>query len=156
MSEPTTRDLADAIEDLGRIVARLGANIDRLADDAKANVVRERAGADVPLVVELHALHGDAAACAATARSRRERAAFESIAQRLERLLAAHWAGLVAPAPGTRFDVATMEASEVVDTADPALDHTVESLLEAGLELTDTGRSVRPARVVVRRHRAAG
>lgn len=154
--EPTPQDLADAIEDLGRIVARLGANVDRLADDAKADAARTRAGADVPLVVELHALYGDVTACAATARSRRERAAFESVAQRLERLLAGRGAGLVTPARDAPFDAATMEASEVVPTDDPSLDHTVESLLEAGLVLTDAGRSVRPARVIVRRYRATG
>jgi molecular chaperone GrpE len=147
------RDLADAVTDLGRIVARQGAAIDRLVDDARAAAARDRAGADVALLVDLLALHRDAARCSATARSARERAAFDAVAHGLERLLAGRGGTLVTPAPGTEFDAATMEAAELVPTPDAADDRTVATVVEPGLVLTGLGRSVRPARVVVRRHR---
>lgn len=151
MSEPSPQDLLDAVSDLGRIVARQGASVDRLVDDSRAAAARSRAGADVSLVVDLFALHSDAAACASTARSRRERTAFEALASGLERLITGRGAALVMPLPGTDFDAVTMEAAEVVSTDDPTLDRSIESVLEPGLWLVEIGRSVRPARVVVRR-----
>lgn len=119
MSEPSPQDLLDAVSDLGRIVARQGASVDRLVDDSRAAAARSRAGADVSLVVDLFALHSDAAACASTARSRRERTAFEALASGLERLITGRGAALVMPLPGTDFDAVTMEAAEVVSTDDP-------------------------------------
>jgi molecular chaperone GrpE len=135
VSEPSLQDLFDQICDLGRIVARQGASVDRLVDDARAAAGRARAGADIPLLLDLFALYSDATTCASTARSRRERAAFEALATGLERLLA---------------------VADVVATEDPTLDRTVDVLLEPGLRVTEAGRSVRPAQVVVRRHQRPG
>jgi molecular chaperone GrpE len=152
VSEPTLRDLLDQITDLGRIVARQGASVERLVDDSRAAAARARAGADIPLLVDLFVLYCDASTCASTARSRRERAAFEALGAGLERLLTGRGATVVTPSPGVAFDPASMEAAEVVATDDPALDRTVHAVLEPGLWLIDAGRSVRPARVVVQRH----
>lgn len=151
MPEPSLQDLADAVSDLGRIVARQGASLDRLADDSRASTARSRSGADLPLLVDLFALHRDATACAATARSQRERRAFGALMAGLERLILGRGATLVTPPIGTPFDAMTMEAAEIVATDDPTVDRSVESVLEPGLLVTDSGRSVRPARVVVRR-----
>ncbi len=156
MSEPSLRDLLDQMTDLGRILTHQGASVARLVDDSRAAAARSRTGADIPLLVELFALHGDASSCASTARSRRERAAFGALCAGLERLLAGRGAVLVTPEPGVPFDAASMEASEVVATENPALDRTVGAVLEPGLWLTEAARSLRPARVVVRRHRPAG
>ncbi|WP_083884175.1 nucleotide exchange factor GrpE [Nocardia higoensis] len=145
--------LAERVEDLSRIVARQAATIERLADEAKARDRRARAGADLPLVTELFALHGDTVTCARTAESDRDRGAFTALASRLERLLTGRGAALVAPAPGAAFDARTMSATDVVSTTDAAADRTVDALLAPGLQVGD--RSVRPASVVVRRHRPA-
>lgn len=145
MADPSLQDLADKVDDLSRLVARQSATLGRLADGGA------RPGPDVPLLVELHALRCDALACAATSRTRKDRAAFEAIAAGLERLLAGRGGTLVSPRPGDPFRAATMEAAEVVDAGDAALDRTVAALLEPGLEVD--GRSVRPARVAVHRHR---
>jgi molecular chaperone GrpE len=144
VADPSLQDLADKIDDLSRLVSRQAATLGKLTDGAA------RPGRDVPLLVELHALRGDALACAATARIRKDRSAFEAIAAGLERLLAGRGGTLVTPRPGHAFSAATMEAAEVVATDDAALDRTVAALLEPGLEVE--GRSVRPARVVVHRH----
>lgn len=158
MSEPaaesTLQDLADAVVDVGRLVARQAASLDQLVDDSRASAARARAGADVPLLVDLLALHRDANTCAATARSRREREAFGAVAGGIERLIEGRGGRLVAPAEGTTFDAASMDAVEVVPTEVAELDRTVASLLEPGLLLVEVGRSVRPARVAV--HRYAG
>ncbi|TWH01892.1 molecular chaperone GrpE [Nocardioides sp. J9] len=151
MSEPTLQDLADAVVDVGRLVARQAASIDKLVDDGRAAAARARAGADVPLLVDLLALHRDASACAATARSRREREAFTAVAGGLERLIEGRGGRLVAPSPGAVFDATTMEAVEVVATDDAARDRTVAELVEPGLVVTELGRAVRPARVAVHR-----
>lgn len=151
MSEPSLQDLADAVTDLGRIVARQGASLDRLLDDSRAATARARAGADLPLLVDLLALHRDTTACAATARSRRERDAFGAVASGLERLITGRGGQLVVPAAEAAFDAATMDAVAVEPTDDPAADRTVAAVLEPGLWLTEAGRSARPARVVVRR-----
>lgn len=153
MSEPSPQDLADAITDVGRIVARQGASLDRLLDDSRAAAARARAGADVPLLVDLLALHRDATACATTARSRRERDAFGAIASGLERLVNGRGGRLVVPADGSAFDAASMDAVEVEETDDEAADRTVAAVVEPGLWLTELDRSARPARVVVRRLR---
>ncbi len=148
MVDPSVQDLqelVDKIDDLSRLVTRQSAALARLADGGT------RAGPDVPLLVELHALRSDALACAATTRTRKERSAFEAIAGGLERLLAGRGGTLVSPRPGHAFSAATMEAAEVVATDDAALDRTVAALLEPGLEVD--GRSVRPARVTVHRRR---
>ncbi|WP_157110667.1 nucleotide exchange factor GrpE [Nocardia anaemiae] len=142
--------LAERIEDLTRVIVRQATTIERLADEAKARDRRDRAGADLPLVLELFALHTDAAACATTAESPRERAAFEAIATRIERLIVGRGGTLVIPQPGDTFDALTMEAADVAKTDDPALDRTVASVAQTGL--TVSGRSVRPAGVVVHRH----
>ena len=144
-SQQELRTLADKIDDLSRVITRQSAALSRLADGGP------RTGPDVPLLVELHALRSDALACAATTRTRKERAAFEAIAAGLERLLAGRGGTLVSPRPGHAFSAATMEAAEVVATDDATLDRTVAALLEPGLEVD--GRSVRPARVAVPRHR---
>jgi len=149
------RDLVDRVDNLARVLTRQTAAIERLTDDARTRAARERAGADVGLLVELLALRGDATACAATARSRRERVAFAAVASGLERLLVGHGGALVEPAPEDPFDALAMEAAAVVGPDDPALDRTVEEVLEPGLRLVEADRSVRPARVVVRRHRPA-
>lgn len=153
-TEPTLQDLADAVVDVGRLVARQAASIDQLVDEGRAAAARARAGADVPLLVDLLALHRDASNCAATARSRREREAFGAVAGGIERLIEGRGGRLVAPAEGTAFDAVSMEAVEVVATDVAERDRTVASLLEPGLALTELGRSVRPARVAV--HRYAG
>ncbi|MET8774997.1 nucleotide exchange factor GrpE [Nocardia sp. NPDC004654] len=155
MTEPVAESLAqlvERVEDLSRIVARQAATIERLADEAKARARQDRAGADLPLVVELFALHNDTAACAATAESLRERAAFEVIGARVERLLTGRGAAIVMPRPDDPFDSLTMEAADVTATTDPDADRTVDGLVHPGL--TVAGRSVRPAGVVVRRYRA--
>ncbi len=152
--EPSLQDLADAVVDVGRLVARQAASIDQLVDDSRAAAARARVGADVPLLVDLLALHRDASACAATARSRREREAFGAVASGIERLIEGRGGRLVTPATGTAFDAVSMEAVEVVTTDDASRDRTVASLLEPGLVIADAGRSVRPARVAV--HRYAG
>jgi len=54
---------------------------------------------------------------------------------------------MVAPAVGAAFDARTMEAVEIVPTAEEAADRTVAMLLEQGLSVGP--RSVRPARVAV-------
>lgn len=143
--EPSPQDLADKIDDVARMVARQAAALGALSD------ARAAPGPDVALLVELHALHVNALACAATARSRRERAAFAAIAAGLERLLAGRGGSVVAPAPGEAFSGATMAATEVIPTADPEQDRTVAALVAPGLQVGP--RSVRPARVAVHRHR---
>jgi molecular chaperone GrpE len=145
VADPSLQDLADKVDDLSRLVTRQSAALARLAEAGP------RAAPDVPLLVELHALRSDALACAATTRTRKERAAFEAIAAGLERLLAGRGGTLVSPRPGHPFSAATMEPAEVLATDDAALDRTVAALLEPGLEVD--GRSVRPARVSVHRLR---
>ncbi|GAA4807078.1 hypothetical protein ACFQ0K_01825 [Nocardioides caeni] len=151
MADPSLQDLVDAVSDLGRIVSRQGATLDRLVDDSRAAAARARAGADVPLLVDLLALHRDASACAASARSRREREAFTAMAGGLQRLVEGRGGRLVMPVDGDAFDALTMEAAEIEDTDVADHDRTVARVLEPGLVLTEVGRSVRPARVVVRR-----
>lgn len=146
-----TDRITERIDDLARVIARQAATIERLADDAKARTRREQAGADVPLVVELFALFDEARTLAATAGSDTERAAFETFANRLERLLAGRGGQTVEPKPSTAFDALTMEAADVRPTDDPDADRTVHSVVQPGL--TVTGRSVRPAKVVVHRHK---
>lgn len=142
---PTLQDVSDRIDDVARLLTRQSAAIAALAEAPAAT------GPDVALLVDLHALCRDALACAATARSRRERAAFTAVAAGLERLVVGRGGALVAPAPGAAFDAKHMEAVEVVATDDPAQDRTVASLLEPGLDAA--GRSARPARVAVHRAR---
>ncbi|WP_084534475.1 nucleotide exchange factor GrpE [Nocardia yamanashiensis] len=150
-TDPATDRITERIDDLARVIARQAATIERLADDAKARDRRERAGADVPLVVELFALFDDARTLAATAGSDTERAAFETFANRLERLLTGRGGQTVEPKPGAPFDALTMEAADVLPTGESDLDRTVHSVVQPGL--TVAGRSVRPAKVVVHRHR---
>lgn len=148
-ASPVARDpLAERVEDLARILARQAGTVERLADAEQARAARERGGADLPLVVELFALLGDMTACARTAESDREREAFEAVATRIERLLVGRGGTVVAPAEGDAFDPAEMEASDTTATTDEALDRTVADVIAPGL--TVPGRSVRPARVVVR------
>lgn len=143
--EPSARDLADKIDDVTRLLTRQSAALAALADAPAP------AGPDVALLVDLHALFTDASACAATARSRRERTAFAAVAGGLERLIVGRGGAVVAPEPGSAFRGTQMEAAEVVATDDPAADRTVAALLEPGLDAG--GRSVRPARVAVFRTR---
>lgn len=151
MTEPSLTDLVDAVTDLGRIVARQGAGLDRLLDDSRATAARSRAGADLPLLVDLLALHRQATTCAATARTKRERDAFDAFASGIERLLNGRGARLVSPAAGTAFDASSMDAVEVEPTSDPGADRTVAAVLEPGLWLEEPARTARPARVVVRK-----
>jgi molecular chaperone GrpE len=144
MAEPSIRELADKVDDLSRLVARQSGALGQLAD------ARRRPGTDVALLVDLHALRGDALAAAAATRSGKERGAFEAIATGLERLLAGRGGVLVVPRPGHPFSAATMEAAEEVRCADAALDRTVAALVAPGLEAD--GRTVRPAKVTVHRY----
>lgn len=144
-----TEQLMERVDDLARVIARQAGTIERLADDAKARAQRERAGADLPLVVELFALHEDARALAGTAQSDTERKAFDTFAARVERLLTGRGGRLVEPATGAVFDALTMEAADVSKTDDPEADRTVDAVVTAGLLVGE--RSVRAARVVVRR-----
>lgn len=146
--EPTLGDIADKVDDVARLLTRQASTLGAIADARTGG-----AGPDVPLLVELHALRVDALRCAATARSRRERAAFDALAGGLERLLVGRGGSVVAPLVGEPFSGSSMEAVEVVPTADTGLDRTVAELLEPGL--LAGGRSVRPARVAVHRHRTA-
>ncbi|WP_084515607.1 nucleotide exchange factor GrpE [Nocardia acidivorans] len=146
-----TAQLSERIDDLTRVIARQAATLERLADDARARAQRERAGADAPLVVELFAVFGDALSLAATAGSETERTAFETFANRVERLLVGRGGQIVRPATDAAFDALTMEAADTRATTDPAADRTVEAVLRPGLTIAD--RSVRPAKVVVRRYR---
>lgn len=148
MADLTLTDIADKVDDVARLVARQSATLGAMAAARGAD-----SGPDLPLLVELHALRVDALRCADTARSRRERGAFEAIAGGLERLLNGRGATVVAPAVGEPFSGTTMEAVGVLAAAEPQLDRTVAELLEPGLQVG--GRSVRPARVVVHRHRPA-
>ncbi|WP_245720516.1 nucleotide exchange factor GrpE [Nocardia uniformis] len=148
----TAEQLVERVDDLARVVARQASTLERLADEGKARAQRERAGADVPLVVELFALHEDARTLAGTAGSDTERSAFETFAARVERLLAGRGGRLVEPTPGAVFDALTMEAADVCETADPEADRTVDTVITPGLLVGE--RSVRAARVVVRRFRA--
>lgn len=142
--------LAERVEDLARILARQAGTLEGLADAERAREARDRLGADLPLVVELFALLGDVGACAGTAESARERDAFEAIAARVERLLTGRGGTVVTPALGEPFDPGVMEAADVVDAATEDEDRTVAEVLAPGLSVP--GRSVRPARVVVRRY----
>jgi molecular chaperone GrpE len=144
VAEPSIRELADKVDDLSRLVARQSGALGHLAD------TRRRPGTDLALLVDLHALRGDALAAAAATRSGRERGAFEAIATGLERLLAGRGGVLVVPRPGHPFSAATMEAAEEVPCAEAALDRTVAALVAPGLEAD--GRTVRPAKVTVHRY----
>jgi len=145
VTEPSLRDIADKVDDLARLMSRQSTTLGELADARTAG-----ANPDISLLVELHALHVDALTCADTARSRRECAAFTTMAAGLERLLAGRGGVVVAPTAGATFTATTMEAAETVVTDDPAADRTVAALLEPGLQVAS--RSVRPARVAVHRH----
>jgi molecular chaperone GrpE len=143
--------LAERIDDLTRVIARQATTIDRLADEAKARAQRDRTGADLPLLLELFALHTDTAACATTAESPREREAFDAITTRIERLIVGRGGSIVTPHPGDTFDSLHMEAAEVTTTDSPDADRTVATTIHPGL--TVSGRSIRPAAVVVRKYR---
>lgn len=149
LREITLHDIADKVDDVARVLTRQGATLQRIAEPAAGS-----GGPDTPLLVELHALLLDALTCAETARSRRERSAFEAIGAGLERLLAGRGGAVVAPGVGEPFSAATMEATEVVATDDPAADRTIAAVLTPGL--LAAGRSVRPARVAVLRVRTIG
>ena len=153
-SQDALAGLAERVEDLARVAGRQAGTLERLADEARAREARDRAGADVPLLVDLFALHADAAACAATARTKRERAAFEAVAGGLERLIAGRGGALVLPAIGEPFDAATMHAAEMRPATGPEPDRCVAAVLAPGLRLVALGRTVRPARVAVWRHKA--
>lgn len=154
-AEPGNADdrLAERVEDLARILARQAGAVERLADAERAREARDRAGADLPLVVELFALLGEVSACADTAESERERAAFAAVAARVERLIAGRGGIVVTPAAGDAFDAAVMEAADVVVTDAEHEDRTVAEVLAPGLSVP--ARNVRPARVVVRSFRSA-
>jgi molecular chaperone GrpE len=142
VSEPTLTELADKVDDVARLLTRQASTLATLCDTAGST-----AGPDLPLLVELHALRNDALTCAATARSRRERAAFEAIAAGMARLLIGRGGQLVEAAAGDAFSGTWMEVAQIVAAQDPAQDRTVAGLMEPGLAVG--GRSVRPARVAV-------
>ena len=145
MGEVTPQDVADRVDDVARALADQAAALGALGQ------ARADPAPDVPLLVELHALRVDALACAGTAGSERERDAFAAMAAGLGRLIVGRGGTVVAPDPGAAFDARTMEAAQVTATADEAADRTIAALLEPGLSAGP--RSVRPARVVVHRHR---
>lgn len=147
-------DLSERLDDLTRVLTRQAATLDRLAEEARGREAKDRAGADLSLLADLFALYSDAAACAATARTHRERTAFESVAGGLERLIVGRGGQLVSPAEGDEFDPGAMDTAEVRPTQDPAQDRLVAAVLTPGLRLAALGRTVRPARVAVHRHRA--
>ena len=146
---PTLLDLGDRIDDLEIALARQSGMLGRLVDDAAERSRSERSGGDVPLLLDLFVLRSTVRTLAETARSKRERAAFDTVVERLGILLTARGGEIVAPRFEDRFDPASMEAAEVVDTAEPALDHTIAAVAREGLRVG--ARLVRPARVVVRR-----
>lgn len=143
--------ITERIDDLARVIARQAATIERLADAAKLKDREERAEADAPLLRDLFALHGLAQTFVSTSNSEPDRQGFEAINRRVERMLAERGGELVTPFRGTAFDPETMEAAEVAGTDDPEADKTVESVIQPGLTIGD--RSIRPAKVVVRRYR---
>ena len=95
VGEVTLQDVADKVDDVARALTRQAATLGALTD-------RREAGPDVPLLVELHALRADALACAATARSHRERDGFTALAAGLERLLVGRGGAVVAPSSARR------------------------------------------------------
>ena len=145
--------LPELLDDMTRTIARQQATIERLVDGVRRVEAAGRAGADVPLLVELVAIHADALDCASTAESDRERTAFEALAGAIDRLIVGRGGAVVAPAVDADFSAATMEAAEIIRTDDPALDRTVDRVVVEGLRLAESGRSIRPALVVVRRFR---
>ncbi|WP_405491963.1 nucleotide exchange factor GrpE [Nocardia sp. NBC_00511] len=145
--------ITERIDDLARVVARQAATLERLADEAKSKTRDERADSDAPLMRDLFALHGLAQTFASTSNSEPDLQGFAAMARRVERMLVERGGQLVTPFRGTDFDPATMEAAELADTDDPASDRTVESVIQPGLTIGD--RSIRPAKVVVRRYRGA-
>lgn len=151
VSAPTLDRITERIDDLARVIARQAATIERLADEAKLKIRDERAEHDAPLIRDLFALHGLAQTFASTSNSEPDRQGFEAMGRRVERMLTERGGQLVTPFRGTAFDPDTMEAAELTDTDDPTADRTVESVIQPGLTVGD--RSIRPAKVVVRRYR---
>jgi molecular chaperone GrpE len=146
VADPSIRELADKVDDLSVLVARQSGTLGQLADATR------RPGTDLALLVDLHALRGDALTAAGATRSAKERTAFQAIAAGLERLLAGRGGVLVVPRTGHPFSAATMEAAEEVACEDASLDRTVAVVLAPGLEAD--GRMVRRARVAVHRYAA--
>lgn len=149
--DDTPAEIKDRLDDLARALKRQSTTIDRLAEDARAREAKDKVGADVPLLVDLFALHCDATACAGTASTEQERAAFGAIAAGIERLIAGRGGAVLIPAQGSEFDPATMEAAEIRAVDDVAQDRSVAAVLTPGLRLTAIGRTPRPARVAVYR-----
>lgn len=137
-------ELGEQVSDLALMVARQTRTIERLVDAAKTPSAA--AGVDSALLVDLFALHTDAATCAVSA-SEADRPAFELLRAGLERLIVGRGGAVVAPPAGTDFDARTMEAVDVHPTDDTSADRTVAELLRPGLVVGE--RSVRPAAVVV-------
>ena len=137
-------ELGEQVSDLALMVARQTRTIERLVDAARSPAAA--AGVDTALLVDLFALHTDAATCAASA-SEADRPAFELLRAGLERLIVGRGGAVVAPPAGTDFDARTMEAVDVHPTDDTSADRTVAELLRPGLVVGE--RSVRPAAVVV-------
>src|SRR5690606_2446378 len=100
---PTLLDLGDRIDDLQIALARQSAMLGRLVDDAAERSRSDRSGGDVPLLLDLFVLRSTVLTLAETARSKRERAAFDTVAERLAILLSARGGEIVAPAPEGRF-----------------------------------------------------
>lgn len=143
--------LEEQVSDLGRVVARQGRLVERLLDAADRSPGAPGAPAqlDMPLLVELHALYTDAAACRATATSESEAAAFAALCGGLERLIVGRGGAIISPGVGADFDPRTMEAAEVRAATDEAEIRQVVELLRPGLLVAE--RAVRPALVVVYR-----
>jgi molecular chaperone GrpE len=146
VADPTLVDIADKVDDVARMLARQAGTLSALVDARPAET-----GPDLPLLVELHTLRLDALRCADTARSRRERTAFEALAGGLGRLLAGRGGIVVEPVVGEPFSGSTMEVADVRPAASADDDRTVAELLEPGLRVGT--RSVRAARVAVYRYR---
>ncbi|WLP92284.1 nucleotide exchange factor GrpE [Gordonia sp. NB41Y] len=149
-ADPIDR-LEERIGDLGRILARQTQSLDRLVDADRKREAAARAGADLPLLVELLELYADASACTSTAATEADRVAFAALRDGLDRLIVGRGGSVIAPHPGTAFDVATMDAVDVIpltDDDDPdAVDRTVVRVVHPGLRVGD--RAVRAALVVV-------
>ncbi|MGC4935012.1 nucleotide exchange factor GrpE [Gordonia sp. DT30] len=141
--------LEEQITDLGRVLARQATSLDRLVDADRARAAQAKAGADLPLLVDLLALYTDARTCAVSAAEEADRAAFEALADGLDRLITGRGGTLVVPVAGDGFDAAVMDAVDIRDAPGESARRTVADLVRPGLRVGQ--RSVRAAAVIVYR-----
>lgn len=140
--------IAEQVTDLARVLARQAQSLERLADADRQRAAAASAGADVSLLVDLHALYIDAATCVATAATEADRTAFAALRDSLERIILGRGGAIVAPGVGAEFDARSMEAIET-RAGDSASDRTIAEVVRPGLRVGD--RVARPALVVVYR-----